>query len=341
MKQNILPPNPDAILLRSDLFSSMSQLEFNAVRPFLEPGFVHKGDTLFTEGERGEAMFILISGTLSAFVTQSDGTSQWMFNISPGDFFGEMSIIAHEPRSATIIAKEDSRFMIFQGIDFYRIIFDHPVIAVKILQAIGSVQNMWLDQSAKHLNDLIRWGETARRRAIFDELTGLYNRNFLNESLQDRFEHGAIGLRKLALLMMDLDKVHEINEQFGTSAGDQVIIAAANIIKEKLRNDDIAARLSGDEYAIILPDTDIKEALQIAESIREAINEKKVSIPNPSAPSMMEALSIRASIGIAIAPIHAKDRETLFEKSDAALRKAKKLGRNRVETAEKNFIQAV
>jgi diguanylate cyclase (GGDEF)-like protein len=334
MSQHKALLNPDAILRKSPLFSGMSQLEFNAVRPFLEPAFVKKGDTLFSEGEKGEAMFILISGTLSAFVTQSDGTSRWMFNISPGSFFGEMSVIANEPRSATITAKEDSSFMIFQGIDFYRIIFDHPLIAVKILKAISIVQNMWFDKSSQNLNDLIRWGETARRRAMFDDLTGLYNRNFLNESLQNRFENGSVGLRKLTLLMMDLDKVHEINEQFGTSAGDQIIIAAANVIKNNIRDGDIAARLSGDEYAVILPDTAIKEALQLAESIRKAVNEKKVAVTQTPKSSDLVELSMRTSIGIAVAPIHATDRETLFEKSDSALRKAKELGRNRVEIAD-------
>jgi diguanylate cyclase (GGDEF)-like protein len=258
-----------------------------------------------------------------------------MFNIKSGEFFGEMSIIANEPRSATITAKEDSSFMIFQGVDFYRIVFDHPVIAVKMLKAISSVQNIWLDQGSRHLNDLIRWGETARRRAIFDELTGLYNRNFLSDSLQDRFEHGSIGLRKLALLMMDLDRVHEVNEKYGISAGDQVIIAAANVIKHSLRPGDIAARLSGDEYAVILPDTDIEEARRIAESIRKAVNEEKVSVPKNPGSSSLEALHIRISVGIAIAPTHAKDRESLFEISDEALRKAKALGRNRVEAAGK------
>ncbi len=329
------PPNPDIILARSHLFSGLSRLEFNAVTAFLEPGFVKKGDTVFTEGEKGEAMYILISGRLNAFVTQSDGTSQWMFNIRPGEFFGEMSIIANEPRSATIIAKEDSDFMVFQGIDFYRIIFDHPMIAVKMLRAIGKVQNVWLDQTARHLNDLIRWGETARRRAIIDELTGLYNRNFLNESLKDRFEHGSIGLRKLALLMMDLDRVHEINNKFGNSAGDKVIITAADVIRNNLRAGDIAARLSGDEYAVILPDTDIGESLRVAESIRKAINAKKVYVPAIPGSSDLEELNIRTSIGIAVAPIHAKDRDGLFLMSDEALRKAKELGRDRIEIAGK------
>ncbi|MDR1178709.1 MAG: GGDEF domain-containing protein, partial [Spirochaetaceae bacterium] len=263
-------PINDPALLKSPLFAGMSELEYNAVTAFLERTHIKKDAILFSEGDRGGDMFMLISGRLSAFMSQPDGTRRWMFNINPGDFLGEMSIIANEPRSATIIAREDSDLMALEGIDFYRIIFEHPMIGVKMLKAIGSVQNMWLDQSSRHLNDLMRWGENARRRAITDELTGLYNRHFLEESIKDRLDHSSVGLRKMALLMMDLDRVHEINNRFGTVAGDKVIVSTAEIIRGNLRSGDIAARLSGDEFAVLLPDTDKRDAQAIAEDIRAA-----------------------------------------------------------------------
>jgi diguanylate cyclase (GGDEF)-like protein len=325
-------PIHNPALLKSPLFSGMSELEYNAVTAFLERTKVKKDEILFTEGDQGGDMFVLLAGKLSAFVAQSDGTRRWMFNISPGDFFGEMSIIADEPRSATIIAKEDSELMVLQGIDFYRIIFEHPMIGVKLLKTIGSVQNMWLDQSSRHLNDLIRWGENARRRAITDELTGLYNRRFLEESLKDRFDRGSVGLRKFALMMMDLDRVHEINNRFGVGAGDRVIISAAEIIRRRLRSGDIAARLSGDEFAVLLPDTDTPGARSIAEDIRRCISESRVEVPGENSKDLI-VLTIKTSIGIAVAPTHARNREGLVIVADDALRKAKELGRNRVELA--------
>jgi diguanylate cyclase (GGDEF)-like protein len=328
-----LSPVADPVLVKSPLFCTMSELEFNAITAFLERMRVKKGTAVFKEGDTGEDMFILLSGALSAFVAQSDGSRRWMFDVKPGDFFGEMSIIANEPRSATITAREDADVMVLQGIDFYRIIFEHPMIGVKMLKAIGAVQNLWLDQSSKHLGDLMRWGETARRRAITDELTGLYNRSFLEESVKGRFDQGFVGLRKMSLMMMDLDRVHAINDRHGPQAGDQAIIATAEVLRALMRSGDIAARLSGDEFAVLLPDTELEDARMVAERVREAVQAREVLVPRVPGAEEKIPIRIRTSIGIAVAPTHASDGESFIFAADMALRKAKEGGRNRVETA--------
>jgi diguanylate cyclase (GGDEF)-like protein len=330
-----LPPVADPALVESPLFAALSELEFNAVTAFLERMRIRKGAAVFREGDAGEDMFILLSGILSASVSQSDGTHRWLFDITPGDFFGEMSIIANEPRSATITAKDDSDVMVLQGIDFYRIIFEHPMIGIKMLKAISFVQNQWLDQSSRDLSDLMRWGETARRRAITDELTGLYNRSFLEKSVKDRFDQGAVGLRKMSLLMMDLDKVHLVNDRHGPRGGDLVIIAVAGTLQSIMRSGDIAARLSGDEFAILLPDTTLEDAGMVAERIREAVQQLEIQVPRAPGADEQVCINTRTSIGIAEAPAHGENVETLVFAADQALRKAKERGRNRVELAER------
>jgi diguanylate cyclase (GGDEF)-like protein len=332
-KHSLISPIADPVLLKSPLMAQMSELEFNALVAFMERRRIKKGNVLFNEGDAGEEMFILLSGQLSAYVCQSDGAQRWMFNIPPGDFLGEMSIIANEPRSATIIANEDSDVMVLQGIDFYRIVFEHPIIGIKMLTAIGDVQNLWLDQSSRHLKDLMRWGETARRRAITDELTGLYNRRFLEESLKDRFEHGSVGFRKMSLMMMDLDRVHEINERYGPQVGDRVIITVAEVLRSLMRSGDISARLAGDEFAVLLPDTDGKDAKRIAERVRETVSIQQVSVSPKSGVHEQVTINIRTSIGIAVAPTHADNEKMLVLIADRTLRRAKELGRNRVELA--------
>jgi diguanylate cyclase (GGDEF)-like protein len=326
-------PVADPVLIRSSIFAAMSELEFNAVTAFLERRRVAAGDWVFKEGDAGEELFILLSGELNAYVSQSDGTQRWMFKIQPGEFFGEMSVIAGEPRSATIIAKTASDVMVLQGIDFYRIIFEHPMIGIKMLQAIGAVQNTWLEQSSRHLKDLMSWGETARRRAITDELTGLYNRRFLEESIKDRFEHGSIGIRKMSLMMLDLDKVHYINDSYGALAGDAVIIAVAEILRTQMRPGDVVARLSGDEFAVLLPDTDSGNAIHIAERIRESVFNHKIPVPKAPGSAEQVVIETRISIGVAVAPTHADNEKSLIYTADRTLRKAKDLGRNRVELA--------
>ncbi|MDR2663496.1 MAG: GGDEF domain-containing protein [Treponema sp.] len=327
---SVLPPIQDPVLINCPLFASMSSLEFNAVTAFLERRHFAAGETIFNEGDHGEDMFILLSGSLSAHKKQSDGTQRWMFDIVPGAFLGEMSVIANEPRSATITVKEDSDLMVLQGIDFYRIIFDHPMIGIKMLNSIGAVQNSWLNQSSKHLRDLVQWGETARRRAITDELTGLYNRSFLEETIKERFRTGAVGVREMSLIMMDLDKVHAINDRYGPAGGDKVIIATAEVLKHLGRPGDIAARLSGDEFAVLLPDTAGQDAVTVAEKIREKVANQTVTVTRLGSQETDE-LQIRTSMGIAVAPRHADNVRDLAFAADTALRKAKELGRNRVE----------
>jgi diguanylate cyclase (GGDEF)-like protein len=326
-------PATNPVLLKSPLLCHLSDLEFNAVTAFLERRRVKKGEAVFEEGDKGEDMFILLSGSLSAFVAQSDGTCRHMFDIKCGDFFGEMSIVANEPRSATITAKEDSEVMVLQGIDFYRFVYELPMIGVKLLKAISSVQNQWLNQSSKSYSDLMRWGETARRRAITDDLTGLYNRRFLEESLKDRFDHGSVGLRKISLMMMDLDKVHLINDRHGPKGGDRVIIAVSEVLRSVMRSGDIAARLSGDEFSVLLPDTDLEEVCQVAERIRESVQQLQVEVPQSPGSDKNISISICTSIGIAVAPVHANTVEDLVFVADKALRRAKEGGRNRVEVA--------
>ena len=325
--------SPEALTLRnSPIFRTLNEEEFKIAAAVLKPVYIKKGETVFNEGDEGEELFILCSGALAAFGRQSDGNQRWLFDIKQrGDFFGEMSIIAHEPRSATITAVEDSTVMALREIDFFRIISQQPITGFKILRSISIVQNQWLNQSSKSYNDLIRWGETARRRAITDEMTGLYNRRFLEESMKERFSHSSFNFRNMSLLMLDLDRIHGINDRYGSKAGDLVIIAAARALRSCLRPGDIPARLSGDEFAVLLPDTDKKDAAKFAERIREKIAECQIEVPEKAGSDKNVVICSQTSIGIAIAPLHAATVEDLVNTSDSALRKAKEMGRNRVE----------
>ena len=326
-------PDHYNVLKKSAIFGSLSALELDAVAAFLEPRSVKSGEVIFNEGAAGEEMFVIISGRIGAWVAQADGTQQWSFELRSGDFFGEMSIIANESRSATLTAQEDTELVSLHGVDFYRVVFEYPMIGAKILIAIKKVQNTWLEQVSKHLGDLMRWGETARRRAVSDELTGLYNRRFLEKSAGERFEQISSGLRSVSLMMMDLDRIHRINDAYGMKAGDMVFISTAEVIRSATRAGDICARLSGDEFAVLLPDAGIEEACMIAERARINIASRKVPVPVSHESNSRTEITVCASIGIASAPVHANTWENLLRAADSALRRAKELGRNRVVVA--------
>ena len=321
------------LLKNSSLFKNLSNLELNAVIPCFEPRSIKAGEIIFHEGDDGDEMYIIISGKIEAMVSQADGTQRRMFELAPGDFFGEMSIIANESRSATLIAKGDMELLAIHGTDFCRIVFEFPMLGVKILKVIRNVQNTWLEQTSRHLGDIMRWGETARRRAVSDELTGLYNRRFLEESAKDRFDKG-VGLRSVSFLMMDLDKIHEVNDTYGMRAGDLVFISTADVLRSTTRAGDICARLSGDEFAILLPDTEPEEAGGIAEKIRRTIASRKVTVPKTPDGKGQTEVNVCTSIGIASAPLNTDCWEGLQSAADSALGRSKEMGRNRIEFAK-------
>jgi len=331
MKEITQNPLSGISLTKLSLFSQLNEEELLVITKILKTVYAGKGEDIFKEGDTGKELFVLSSGAMSAYGTQSDGTRRKLFDITLGEFFGEMSIIAHEPRSATITAAEDSVLIKLAEADFYGVISDYPVIGYKILRTIGIIQNLWLDQSSKSYSDIIRWGESARRRAITDEMTGLYNRSFLEESIKEYFGSRSMKLRIISMLMIDLDKIHFINENYGTMAGDFVIISSAKVIRSCLRPGDIPSRLSGDEFAVLLPDTESTSAANVAEKIRKNIENKQFEVPVSPGSNETVLIGIHTSIGIAAAPSYASTAEELFEKSDTALRKAKELGRNRVE----------
>jgi diguanylate cyclase (GGDEF)-like protein len=129
--------------------------------------------------------------------------------------------------------------------------------------------------------------------------------------------------------MLDLDRFHQLNERFGTSAGDSIIKAVGEAYGRLLRDGDVAARLSGDEFAFFMPDSGPEEAVKAAERIRA---ETEALVLQFKAVSSMDAETIHlsASIGVASSPHDATDAVALFEAADKALFKAKEAGRNRI-----------
>ncbi|MDR1128973.1 MAG: cyclic nucleotide-binding domain-containing protein, partial [Treponema sp.] len=158
--------SPVRALAAFPLFADLGEFELDAITAFMDRRRIGKGETVFNEGERGEEIFFLISGSFNAYITMEDGARFWAFSVPEGSFFGEMSVIAQQPRSATLVAAEDSDLLSLHVLDFYRILYEHPMIGIRLLESIGRVQSGWLDKSVLHLNDLLRWGESARRRAV-------------------------------------------------------------------------------------------------------------------------------------------------------------------------------
>ena len=165
----------------------------------------------------------------------------------------------------------------------------------------------------------------AEIRAATDGLTGLPNKRAVTDALKRMFAQAATTKAPLALLLLDLDHFKQVNDQRGHAVGDQVLANVGATLRGVLRARDFAGRNGGEEFAVLLPDTEIDAALEIAERVRAAVAE--ISLPGTD-------VSVTASIGVAGFPGQASTLDRLERLADAALYLAKRQGRNRVELAE-------
>jgi diguanylate cyclase (GGDEF)-like protein len=164
-----------------------------------------------------------------------------------------------------------------------------------------------------------------RRQAVTDELTDLANRRRFMEVLQQEVARAARFGSSLALVLFDLDHFKQINDRCGHQAGDVVLSSAAAVMRARVRETDLPARVGGEEFAVILSGTDLEGACAVAEKLRHDLSEQ-VRVPIPD-------WTVTASFGVAV--LHeGESAEFLVGAADRALYRAKDEGRNRVCTAD-------
>lgn len=159
-----------------------------------------------------------------------------------------------------------------------------------------------------------------------DPLTGVFNRKFLFETLQREINIWRREGGPLSLMMLDLDHFKEINDRYGHPAGDRVLHAVAALCENTVRISDLVCRFGGEEFAIVLPDTDRKAAFEVAERLRAAVAQARFALGD-------DQVGITVSIGIAQMHTTLADAAALLGEADKSLYESKRRGRNRVHVA--------
>jgi len=169
--------------------------------------------------------------------------------------------------------------------------------------------------------------ETLRDQSLRDPLTRLFNRRFLQESLERELQRARRKNHPLTIALLDLDHFKHFNDAYGHEAGDVVLRALADLLVSHFRGDDVVCRYGGEEFAVILPESRATDAAKRSDQFRSVVKQLKV----PFQGKLLEQLSV--SIGIASFPEHATNGEDLLRSADSCLYKSKSSGRDRVTVA--------
>jgi diguanylate cyclase (GGDEF)-like protein len=183
----------------------------------------------------------------------------------------------------------------------------------------------WIAAQATIALENARLHEEVRRQATTDELTGLVNRRRFMEALEAEVERARLFETPFAVVLADLDDFKRINDDHGHHAGDLALRSFARLLSEQIRDFDVPGRVGGEEFAVLLPQTNVKEAMAVAGRIRDALSSESIDVGDGS-------VRLTASFGVADSGASTSTDE-LLRRADDALYSAKRAGKDRYVVA--------
>jgi diguanylate cyclase (GGDEF)-like protein len=277
----------------------------------------NEGQVLLSPERENHCVYVVLSGRLSVHLGSLDAPK--IADLGPGSCAGEMSLIENKDPSAFVVATEDCHLMVISHTLLWRMVDRSHTFCKNLLIVLSERVRSDNEYIASSLGVL----RQAEHNAHTDALTGLGNRHWMRTMFEREVTRTLHSKKALCLMMIDVDDFKAFNDKYGHIAGDRVLIAVADALREFLRPTDLVARFGGDEFAALLPEIHIKQARQTAERIRQQI-------------AALSPLSLSTAITVSIGISDRADNDdvaTLVQRADAALYDAKESGRNRVVVA--------
>lgn len=284
-----------SLLRGTDLFSMFTRDELTLIADQSTCVSFNQGESVFRSGMRAEHLYIIRSGSVMIH-RKSEGIDNYIAKYIEGDCFGELEMLQNSTRTADAIAETFTSVLVFPGTgsDFTNVLGSHPEISARILYKFITLVAERIRSTNRLISEKTPWIQELKNHLFYDKLTGIYNKKYLADDLMSRLLDGGL---YTCILMIKPDNFKEINDSFGHQSGDCVLRKISETIKSSIRVKDIPVRYKGDEFAVILPDTDREGAKQVAQMIRSSINCLDLS-------DLLSGTSINitVSIGISVYP---------------------------------------
>lgn len=282
---------------------------------------VCRGEALLVPGRPNEHLFIILGGELRVYPGGPQLPEHAV--LQAGECVGEISLIDGKNVSATVIAAEPTEVLAIP----------HDLVWSLVDMADGLARNLLSILAGRMRHDnlalVINQSQSLEfeRASSVDIVTALHNRRWLIETFPRVIRRCERDGASLCLVLMDPDRFGELNQRRGHLVGDSLLRLIAGELMESLRAQDLLARYDGRAIAILLPQADTETGLRIADRLRRIVSETRLQVSEDGG-----AESITVSCGVA--PLRLGDTlDTLIAAAEAALRRAKDNGRNRVEVA--------
>lgn len=306
------------VLQKTSIFSQLSSSQMARVLSALFYCEVEAGQTLVYEGEIGSELFIITQGCIAISVKSGEESIE-LGRLHSGDFFGEMSLLERTARSASCTALENTSCFMLKARDFSQIIVSDPLIAVSILQQMLTSTVSRLLRTNSVLTQVIQWGDEAKRRAITDPFTGLFNRRYLDDNIASLIRRNT-ETTGASFAMVDVDRFGTLNKTYGSVFCDEILHAITEVFKATFDHQDTLIRYGGDEFCFIIGGS-FDRAQELCQDVCKNVHALRFSA--------QPDLAVSCSIGLV--PCARNDTAPgVLKASDHALYRAKEEGRNRV-----------